>query len=53
MIAGDMVASVGTILVEAQDGDMIAYLASLERMRAANPSLLLPAHGDPIVNADE
>lgn len=48
MIAGDMVAGVGTILVEPADGDMRAYLDSLERMRAATPSVLLPAHGDPL-----
>lgn len=45
MIVGDMVASVGTILVEPRDGDMRAYLASLERMRDEEPTLLLPAHG--------
>lgn len=46
MIAGDMVAGTGTILVEPTEGDMRAYLASLERMGAASPSVLLPAHGD-------
>lgn len=48
MIAGDMVAGEGTILVEPKDGDMSAYLASLERMRAEEPTLLLPAHGGPL-----
>lgn len=48
MIAGDMVAGVGTILVEPRDGDMTAYLASLERMGGEDPSLLLPAHGAPL-----
>ena len=48
MIAGDMVAGVGTILVEPTDGDMRLYLASLERMAGAGPSVLLPAHGDPL-----
>jgi endoribonuclease LACTB2 len=52
MIAGDMVASVGTILVEPRDGDMSLYLESLERMRALEPSVLLPAHGAPIEAAD-
>jgi ribonuclease/clavin/mitogillin len=44
--AGDMVAGVGTILIDPEDGgDMIAYLASLERMAAAGPRALVPAHG--------
>lgn len=48
MIVGDMVASVGTILIEPTDGDMAVYLESLERLRRLAPSMLLPAHGDPI-----
>ncbi len=48
LIAGDMVAGVGTILVEPTDGDMRLYLASLERMAAEGASVLLPAHGDPL-----
>src|SRR6185436_18625510 len=32
LIAGDMVASVGTIVIQPEDGDMQAYLASLERL---------------------
>ena len=50
-IAGDMVASVGTILIDPSEGDMIAYLASLERLRAY-PGMLLPAHGAPIADGD-
>jgi glyoxylase-like metal-dependent hydrolase (beta-lactamase superfamily II) len=48
MIAGDMVAGIGTILVEPIDGDMALYLESLRRMAALEPSMLLPAHGGPI-----
>ncbi len=48
MITGDMVASVGTILIQPEDGDMALYLASLERMRDRQPRVLLPAHGEPI-----
>ncbi len=50
MIAGDMVAGVGTILIDPTDGDMTAYLASLARMRALGPTALLPAHG-PMITA--
>lgn len=45
MIAGDMVAGIGTILVEPGDGDMALYLESLRRMAALDPSALAPAHG--------
>jgi ribonuclease/clavin/mitogillin len=48
MIAGDMVASVGTIIVEPTDGDMLLYLESLRKMSALEPTALLPAHGDVI-----
>lgn len=48
LIVGDMVASVGTILIAPGDGDMIAYLAQLERLAALAANLALPAHGDPI-----
>tara|TARA_R110002096_G_scaffold433381_2_gene651998 strand:- start:42171 stop:43580 length:1410 start_codon:yes stop_codon:yes gene_type:complete len=45
MIAGDMVASIGSILIDPSEGDMVAYLASLERLRGFGARLLLPAHG--------
>ena len=48
MIAGDMVAGIGTILVEPIDGDMALYIESLRRMASLEPSMLLPAHGGPI-----
>ena len=51
LLAGDMVASVGTILVDARDGDMQRYLDSLELMKGLAPSQLLPAHGLPILDA--
>ncbi|MBK8168942.1 MAG: MBL fold metallo-hydrolase [Sandaracinaceae bacterium] len=53
MIAGDMIASIGTIIVEPTDGDMGLYIESLEHMRALAPSVLLPAHGEPILAAHE
>jgi ribonuclease/clavin/mitogillin len=51
--AGDMVAGVGTILIDPEDsGDMAAYLHSLDRIAAARPSLLVPAHGPVIADAE-
>jgi len=52
MVAGDMVAGVGTILVDPSEGDMGDYLASLEKMRALAPRWLLPAHGGLIADAE-
>ena len=48
LLAGDMVASEGTILVEPKDGDMALYLRSLREMIRLDASMLLPAHGAPI-----
>ncbi len=45
---GDMVAGLGSILVEPTDGDMAQYLASLDRLRGLGLSCLMPAHG-PVV----
>jgi glyoxylase-like metal-dependent hydrolase (beta-lactamase superfamily II) len=44
-IAGDMVAGIGTILIDPSEGDMAQYLGSLERLLARPASALLPAHG--------
>lgn len=48
MVAGDMVAGVGTILIGPDDGHLGTYLDSLARMQELGGELLLPAHGDPI-----
>lgn len=45
LLAGDMVAGVGTILIEPEDGDLGQYLASLERLALSGAARLLPAHG--------
>jgi glyoxylase-like metal-dependent hydrolase (beta-lactamase superfamily II) len=48
VVVGDMVASVGTILIPPDDGDMTEYLAQLGRLAALNAEVALPAHGEPI-----
>ena len=48
VVVGDMVASIGTILIAPGDGDMAVYLAQLERLCALGAVIALPAHGDPI-----
>jgi len=52
LIAGDMVASEGTILVETTDGDMQLYLEQLERLRRLASRSVLPAHGAPVGDPD-
>ena len=48
LLAGDMVAGEGTILIAPQDdGDMTQYLDSLARMAALDAHVLVPAHGAP------
>jgi glyoxylase-like metal-dependent hydrolase (beta-lactamase superfamily II) len=47
-IAGDMVAGIGTILIDPSEGDMALYLDSLEKLRARPQSTILPAHGPAI-----
>ena len=45
LLAGDMVAGTGTILVEPIDGDMAAYLHSLRRLALLDVTAIAPAHG--------
>jgi glyoxylase-like metal-dependent hydrolase (beta-lactamase superfamily II) len=48
LVVGDMVASVGTIVIDPTDGDMAEYLRQLERLAGLGARTVLPAHGDPI-----
>jgi glyoxylase-like metal-dependent hydrolase (beta-lactamase superfamily II) len=48
LVVGDMVASVGTILIAPGEGDMAEYLVQLERLATLDADVALPAHGDPI-----
>ncbi|XYH95845.1 MBL fold metallo-hydrolase [Sorangium sp. So ce1128] len=45
LVCGDMVAGVGTILIDPREGDMAVYLAQLERLAALGARVALPAHG--------
>lgn len=51
MVAGDMVAGVGTILIGPDDGHLGQYLASLQHMQALGAQRLLPAHGPVLEHA--
>ncbi len=50
LIAGDMVAGLGTIVIDPPEGDMEDYLRSLERLRKLEPTVLFPAHGPVLVD---
>lgn len=52
LFTGDHVLQGTTSVVAPPDGDMTAYLDSLERVRQLRPSRLLPGHGDPIESAE-
>jgi len=47
-IVGDLLSSLSTILVDPEEGDMDAFLASLARVDALGCRTLLPAHGAPL-----
>jgi len=48
VVAGDLVAGVGTVIIDPPEGDMADYLASLDRLLGEKPGCLYPAHG-PVV----
>ncbi len=48
LVAGDMVAGIGTILVPPHAGNMTEYIEQLERLKALDPHLVFPSHG-PVV----
>jgi len=53
LVVGDMVATVGTIIVDPPDGHMASYLASLAALRALGANIVIPAHGAPIIGLPE
>lgn len=56
LFAGDLIAGVGTVVIAPPEGDLLEYMASLRRLRALAPQLILPAHGplleDPLAVLD-
>lgn len=53
LVCGDMMASVGTILIDPREGDMSLYLGELARLEALNAQVALPAHGEPILEPSQ
>lgn len=52
LVAGDMVAGIGTILIPPNEGDMIQYIDQLERLLDLDPHLIFPSHG-PVIPLPE
>jgi ribonuclease/clavin/mitogillin len=49
LLAGDMVANPGTIVISRQyGGDMVAFMRSLERLLKVDCKLIIPSHGQPV-----
>jgi glyoxylase-like metal-dependent hydrolase (beta-lactamase superfamily II)/8-oxo-dGTP pyrophosphatase MutT (NUDIX family) len=47
LVAGDMVSTVSTILIDPPEGDLLDYVASLRRLLDLPARMLYPAHGPP------
>ncbi|MBA3582565.1 MAG: MBL fold metallo-hydrolase [Gammaproteobacteria bacterium] len=48
LLTGDHIMNGSTVVIAPPDGDMQAYLDSLEKLKTPAPTCLLPAHGDVI-----
>lgn len=49
LFTGDVVVGQGTVVIAPPDGDLTDYLLSLERLLALDASVILPGHGEPIL----
>ena len=52
LVAGDMVAGIGTILIPPETGDMDIYIQQLQRLKKLKPHLMFPSHG-PVIPLPE
>jgi glyoxylase-like metal-dependent hydrolase (beta-lactamase superfamily II) len=51
LFTGDLVLGRGSSMVTYPEGDVAAYLRSLERLQALQPRMLFPGHWDPVIDA--
>jgi glyoxylase-like metal-dependent hydrolase (beta-lactamase superfamily II)/8-oxo-dGTP pyrophosphatase MutT (NUDIX family) len=47
-IVGDLIQSVGTVVVSAPEGDMAAYFQTLDKIIILDPAVIVPSHGMPM-----
>ena len=51
LLSGDLIAGSGSIMIAPPEGDLAAYMNSLERVRALSPRRILPGHGPEVPEA--
>jgi hydroxyacylglutathione hydrolase len=51
LFTGDLILGSGSSMVTYPEGDVAAYLRSLERVAALEPRILFPGHWDPVLGA--
>ena len=51
LLSGDLIAGSGSIMIAPPEGDLAAYMASLEKVRALSPARILPGHGPEVKDA--
>ena len=50
LFAGDLIAGVGTVVINPPEGDMLDYLTSLQRLQQLDIAEIVPAHGPVITD---
>lgn len=53
LFTGDHVMGWSTTVVSPPDGDMAAYMASLDKLQARQDAIYYPAHGEPVTNPQQ
>ena len=53
LFTGDHVMGWSTTVVSPPDGDMAAYMASLDRLQSRDDAIYYPAHGEPVTNPQQ
>lgn len=47
LLSGDLVSTLGTVVINPPDGNMAQYLRSIERVRGLGATAVIPGHGPP------
>ncbi|HEX7380742.1 MAG TPA: MBL fold metallo-hydrolase [Nevskiaceae bacterium] len=47
-LVGDLIQGIGTVVIQAPEGDMARYFATLEKVIALRPRVIFPSHGFPL-----
>jgi len=52
LLSGDLVSTLGTVVINPPDGNMTQYLRSIERVRTLGVTAVIPGHGPPSHGVD-